>query len=786
MKQPIGARVPSNLGGVFVTGSGCFVDDISLPGMLHARFVRCPHPHAEIVSIDASKAQKIPGVELVWTAHELCPYLKTNLFGHDIADEEPLATNTARYVGDEVAIVLAKDANTAIEAAEQVHVTYKLLSAVTCAKEALKPTSPLIHPNLDEDPNSPVHRNILHSFSIITGNPEKAAKNSEISVSRSFKTNRTSPSPLEPHGVVANYTPGRGLTIHSPNQKPHSMVIHLEKLLGFESGSITWNVPDVGGSFGNKAELLPHEICASILSIATRRPIKIILDRMEELQSGRGRPEESFNACLTSDISGNFTSLTIDMIQNTGAYASYGIHTSETPGLLAACPYLIENQSIFGKVVYTNVVPSGAVRGFGDSQYTFVREQLVDELSRKIGMDPIDIRLQNIASIDQMPITTATGIKWRNTDLPSCILAVKDSLNTSFPSTSSDKIHGIGIAVSVKRNGKKGDKSDFSKATVELTQKGVIYVYTDVISVGQGTETALAQIVADILGVSLNRIKVITGNTDTIADGHGVGADRGIVFIGTATSMATESLKQKIIDLSATFLDIDSSSVVLSQDRIFDINNPQNGMDFDTFSYRARFDDPYTKTDPSKGGISLIGHSTFESFAAETVDPITRLGNVSHTYTHSAVGVIIELDTGTGDIDIIDIAVAEDLGKVINPMFVEGQLQGCIGHASGDVLLESFTYDNLGYPQTGTLVDYHLPTILDVPMLTKMHKIESPDPETSHGQRGAGEGALLPFPAAVANALYDATGIRFTKLPLSPSQILPSIVQSGILSSKKL
>lgn len=786
MTNSIGSRIPSKLGEIFVTGSGSFIDDMAFPGMLHARFVRCPHPHAEIVSVDISSALSIPGVELVWTWEDLSPYLNSNYFGHDLLDEVPLVIDRARYVGDEVAIVLAQDAHTAIEASEAVNITYKSLPAVTNVEDALSSTSPILHPRLDLDPISSVKGNLLHSFSIKTGDIKTALKSPHISVSGSFKTNRTSPSALEPHGVIASYSSGRGLTIHSPNQKPHSMVTHLENIFGFEPGTITWNVPDIGGSFGTKAELLSHEICAAALTIATHKPVKIILDRLEELQTGRGRPEEHFEACLTADKNGNFISLTVDMIQNTGAYASYGIHTSETPGLLAACPYLIEHQNISGKVVYTNVVPSGAVRGFGDSQYTFVREQLVDALSRKLNRDPIDLRLQNIATKEQMPLTTATGIKWRNTDLPSCINAVRDSLILPSTPPSKNKLRGMGIAVSVKRNGKKGANSDFSKATIEVNNKGTVYIYSDVISVGQGTETSLAQIASEILGVSQKRIKVITGNTDTIADGHGVGADRGTVFIGSATAKAAENLREKITKIASKFLRIDPINVVLSDDKIFDSSNPNHGMDFTEFAHRARFDDPSTKLDKNETGVSLIGHATFESLEAQTVDPNTRLGNVSHTYTHSSVGVIIDVDLGTGDIDIVDICVAEDLGCVINPLLVEGQIQGCIGHATGDVLLENFTYDAHGYPHNGTLVDYHLPTTVDVPLLTKMHKIESPDPATSHGQRGAGEGALLPFPAAIANAVYDATGVRFRELPLSPQKILPSLIEHGLSTHKKL
>ncbi|MFL2521189.1 MAG: xanthine dehydrogenase family protein molybdopterin-binding subunit [Halobacteriales archaeon] len=785
MTNSIGSRIPSKLGEIFVTGSGNFVDDMAFPGMLHARFVRCPHPHAKIVSIDTSHALSIPGVELVWTWKDLSPYLTSNHFGHDVLDEEPLATDRARYVGDEVAIVLAQDAHTALEASEAVSITYDLLPAVTSVEDALSSTSPLLHPRLDEDPSSSVKGNLLHSFSIRTGDIPTALKSPHVSVSGSFKTNRTSPSALEPHGVIASYTPGRELAIHSPNQKPHSMVTNLETIFGFEPGFVTWNVPDIGGSFGTKAELLSHEICAAALTLATRKPVKIILDRLEELQTGRGRPEEHFNACLTADKNGNFISLTVEMIQNTGAYASYGIHTSETPGLLAACPYLIEHQHISGKVVYTNVVPSGAVRGFGDSQYTFVREQLVDAISRKLNRDPIDLRLQNIATKDQMPITTATGIKWRNTDLPSCITAVRDSLLPPPTPPSNNKLRGMGIAVSVKRNGKKGANSDFSKATVEVNNKGTVYIYSDVISVGQGTETGLAQITSEILGISQKRIKVITGNTDTIADGHGVGADRGTVFIGSATAKAAENLREKIIKIASNFLQIEPKHVTLSSDRIFDASNPDNGMEFTEFARRARFDDPSTKLNQNETGVSLIGHATFESLEAQTVDPKTRLGNVSHTYTHSAVGVIVDVDLGTGDIDILDICVAEDLGCVINPLLVEGQIQGCIGHAAGDVFLENFTYDSHGHPHNGTLVDYHLPTTIDVPLLTKMHKIESPDPATSHGQRGAGEGALLPFPAAIANAIHDATGVRFRELPLSPQKILPSLIDHGFSTHKK-
>ncbi|WP_338727461.1 xanthine dehydrogenase family protein molybdopterin-binding subunit [Haladaptatus sp. DJG-WS-42] len=781
----IGARVPSKLGRKLVTGHGTYVDDISLPGMLHGRFVRSQYAHARVTAVDTSEVAAMDGVVLVWTAADIDPYVER--FGVQVRDEEALVTDIARYVGDEIALVVAEDRNTAIEAADRVRVEYEKLDVVTTAEDALAEGAPLVHPELAADEESGVVGNLVREYTVQAGDVEDAFKTADIIIEESFQTNKTNPCPLEPHGCVADYNPGTGtLTIWTPNQAPHLFVTTLANaLVGIESGDIVCKVPDVGGAFGVKIESLTHEVCAAALARHLERPVKIVLDRLEDMQVGRGRADESFDAKLAATSDGRLVGMTVDMVQNTGARVGFGLNVALNPMTNIDGPYLIPNQRATAKVVYTNLMPSTAVRGFGDPQFTFVREQLVDMAAAALGMDPIELRLKNIVTKDEMPIRTPTGLLWQNIDLPECVRRVREMIDwdahTGGYRTDDGKLRGVGFAALVKRNGNRNSLGfDLSQATVQMDVNGRVTVRTGIASIGQGTETGIAQIVAETLGVSVERVTPVVGDTDSTPYDLGVWADRGIVFAGSAAAMAAEQLKETIVTLAAHRLGVDEAAIALADDRIFERENPENGLDIEAFVRWALFGGRESRPAAFRDGVVLQGQAVFETQVATTLDPETNHGNLGHSYTHGALAVLVEIDPGTGDVAVIDVAVSEDLGRVINPSLVEGQVHGCIAHAIGDALLERMAYDETGILQNGTLVDYHLPTSVDVPMISNISEVESPDPATHFGQRGVGESSLLPVTAAIANAIYDATGLRFCTLPITPDQLLVRLIDEGV------
>jgi|TARA_A100001037_G_scaffold304267_1_gene340532 carbon-monoxide dehydrogenase large subunit len=786
--REIGKSVNSKLGKKLVTGQGQFIDDLHLPGMLYARFVRSPHAHARIISIDTSDAKAYPGVELVWTAEDIDPYVKP--FGHPSltrADEEALASDKVRYVGDEVAIVLAKTKNIAIEAADLVRVEYEKLPAVVGIEDALAEGAPVVHPTLSDDPNCEVKGNLLNTCHVHVGNYEDPLSDADIIVEGSFKTHKTNPSPLEPHGCVAHYDRAAPkLTLWSSNQVPHLLRKYVaDTILNLEVEQVVCKMPDIGGGFGVKLELFSHEICASVLAMVTGKPVNMVLDRIEELKAGRGRHPETFTAKLGLKNDGTIVGMDIDMFQNTGAYGSFGKTIAFSAMATCSGPYPIPNQRITGSVVYTNVMPGSAVRGYGDPQFTYVREQLVDMAAEELGMDPIDLRLKNVPRIEDMPLRTPSGLKWVNSDMPECLHIVRDRLNwdkeRSSPKTNDGKLRGIGMATIMKRAGNKSAKgADYSSAIVQMNHYGQVTVFSGICSIGQGTETALCQIVADVLGISTDDVTPVIGDSDITPDDMGVWADRGTIMGGTSAAMAAENLKQTIVSLSAWLLKINEDDVEIENGLIHEKGNSDNGITMKELAHKATFGDPEDRPEIFRKGVSLVGAAKFETLEAEFLDPETGTGNISHGYTFGAFGVIVEIDPGTGVVQVVDAAICEDVGKLINPKLLEGQTQGGIIHGLGEILLEEMVYDSNGNLENGSLVDYHLPTAADVPMITKIDELENPDPSTSHGQKGAGECSTVPVPAAVANAVYDATGIRFFEGPLTPRHVLPRLVEAGL------
>jgi carbon-monoxide dehydrogenase large subunit len=778
----VGKSVNSKFGRRLVTGTGQYVDDIDLSGQRHARFVRSQLSHARIVDVDTSEAEAMEGVELVWTAEDLAPYV--GQYGLILPDEEPLVADRARFVGDEIAVVVAKDRQTAILAAEAVDVEYERLEAVTNVDEALDEDAPVLHPELDEDPEIDIDGNTASEYDLETGDVDGAFEDAAVVVEDTFQTNKTNPTPLEPKGCVADYNRGeQELTLHSSNQAPHLMKEYLsEALVDLDPSDIVVKIPDIGGGFGVKIEAFPHEVCASALSMALGRPVKLVLDRLEEMQAGRGRHDERLNARLALSEDGDIVGWDVEVLQSTGAHASFGPAVISSAGITSAGPYYIPNQHIRGKALYTNVMPGSAVRGFGDPQYTFAREQLLEQACAELDLDPMEVRRQNAPELEEMPMRTPTGINWRGADIQECFDRVEDMINwdehRNFGRTKDGKLRGVGMGTLMKRGGNKkvaGTESD--AAVVQMNKFGEITVLIGTPSIGQGTETGIVQIVADTLGVSSDEVKPIIGDSDVTPEGFGAWADRGTIIGGTAAAKAAEDLRANLTPLAAQMLGVDEDDVEFAGGGVREAGNPDNAIPMDDLADEATFANPEDRPEGMKDGISLVGRARFDSQEAEVPDP---KGSLSHGYTWGCLAVVVDVDPMTGKIDVVDVAISEDVGKAINPKMIEGQTQGAIAQALGEVLLEHYDYDEGGNLANGSLVDYHLPTAKDVPIITKIDEVETPDPTTSHGQKGVGECPLVPVPAAVANAVADATGIRFTELPLTPDRVLPRLAEEGI------
>lgn len=778
----VGERVPSKQGRRLVTGHGEYIDDMNVEGQRHARFVRSQYAHALIEDVDTSEAEARDGVDLVWTAEDLEPYVQD--YGLIVEDEVPLSKDRVRFVGDEIAVVVAEDRHTAIQAADRVDVEYEPLDPLLDAEDALADDAPCLHPQLDEDPESPVEGNVASEYDLQAGNVEGAIEDADIVLEDTFETNKTNPTPLEPKGCLANYNPGeQELVIDTSSQAPHLLKEYLaDALVDIHPSDVVVRIPDIGGGFGVKIEAFPHEVCASALSMATQRPIKFVLDRLEEMQAGRGRHPETLHARLALTEDGDITAWDVEVLQGTGAHASFGPAVISSAGITSAGPYYIPNQHIRGKTVYTTEMPGSAVRGFGDPHYTFAREQLLQEAAAELDVDPMEIRRKNAPELEEMPMRTPTGINWRGADIHECFDRVCEMINwdehRGGSVTRDGKLRGVGMGTLMKRGGnKKVAKTESDSAVVSMNKFGEITFLLGTSEIGQGTVTGIVQIVADTLGVDPDRVKPIIGDTDVTPEGFGVWADRGTIIGGTAAAMAADDLKENLRPTAAAMLGIDEADVVFADDQVFEANNPSNAAGIEDLAQEATFADPADRPAGQKGGVNMTGRARFDSQEAEVPDP---KGSLSHGYTWGVLAAVVDVDPRTGEIDVVDVAISEDIGKVINPNMVEGQTQGAIAQALGEVLLEDYDYDSSGNLANGSLIGYHLPTAKDVPLITKIDEVETPDPTTSHGQKGVGECPLVPVPAAVTNAVADATGIRFTSLPLTPDRVLPELIEHDL------
>jgi carbon-monoxide dehydrogenase large subunit len=788
----VGERANSYDGRRFVTGHGEYVDDIATQDMLHACFVRSEHASARIVDVDTAAAEAHAGVDRVWTHEDVAAHVDEP-FGYMLDDEMVLADDRVTYDGQEIAVVLADSRETAREAADLVEVEYDPGGAVTSAEEALADDALVVHPDLDADPDNHTDGNVAWTGQVIAGDHEDPMADADVVVEGEFETNKTTPAPLEPHGCIAEYNPGNEtLELTSSTQMPHLLSVELAQVIeGLEQRDIVCKLPDVGGGFGIKLDPYPFEICSAVLSMATERPVKHVLDRREEFRAGRGRAAEQLSGRLGVTEDGDIVGIDVDLLQDTGACAAYGVAVAYSSTNCGQGPYKIPNQNWNATVAYTNLMPTTAVRGFGDPQVTFMREQLVEMAAEEIGMDAVELRLQNVPRQAEMPMRSAAGHIWRNADMVTCLKRTREMVNwddhRGGTRTREGKLRGVGMGTIMKRGGNKSASGgDFDEAVVKMNRHGDVTVLTAVASIGQGTETGINQLVADTLGVPLDRVDAVRGDTDATPEGLGVWADRGTIIGGSAAARAAQDLAETLTAVAGHLLEADPDDIELREGRAVDTTDPEVGMEIKELANVAMLGNPETlgpeaeRPEKLRGGISLVGRGKYQSQEVEFVDPDTGRGNVAHSYTFGALAVVVDVDPRTGDVDVVDVAICEDIGNAINPKLIEGQVQGAIAQGLGETLYEEYAYDEAGNLLNGSMADYHLPTASEVPMITNIEELENPDPTTSHGQKGVGECPLVPTSAAVANAVCDATGLRFYDLPISADRVLPRLAEAGL------
>jgi len=725
-----------------------FVSDIKLPGMLCGRILRSPHPHARILHIDTSRAKRVPGVKAVITFDDT----PKAPFGPKTEDWTILAGDKVRFVGDEVAGVAAVDEDTAEEALSLIAVDYEELPAVFDPMEAMQPGAPLIH---DRD------RNILDVFTLARGDVDLAFEESDIVHSERYQTTQVYQAYLEPMACVTQMDPSGKITFYVATQIPSMTRITYSKALGLPLEKVRVVVPHYGGAFGAKMETNLH-LVAAILSQKTGKPLRMVNPREDDFIAGNPRVPMYIDLKIGAQKDGTLTGKEVRVVGAAGARAVYAQIVVATACYRIDSLYHFRNLRTEGLTVYTNTIPTSCCRGFGNAQMTFAVESSLDMIAEAIGMDPAELRIKNGLKTGEISIH---GWNIESSGLEECVKKATERSQWKEKRATKRFAHGIGLACCNHVSGNRAFAREFDGGAgiVRIGREGKVLVYHGESNAGQGQRTIFAQIVAEELGIPLELVEVARVDTDVSPFGMGSFGSRGTVFGGNGVKAAAADAKRQIFELAAELLKADPSLLGAKDGKIFVIGSPDKYIPFQKLAETALF---------KRAGAPIVGTGFW---APDTVppDPETKYGNISPAYPFACHIAEVQVDTETGQVHLINFVAAHDVGRAINPQATEGQIQGGVAMGIGWALTENMVVEK-GKLLNPNFLDYVIPGPLDLPPIEPI-LVEPIDPNGPFGAKGIGEPALNPAAAAVANAIYDATGVRINELPITPEKILISL-----------
>ena len=747
-------------------GNGRYLSDIKLHGMVHAVFVRSPHAHALIRGIDASTAVADPRVVCVLTADDLPAGLPplpcidaeetTKPFNQPI-----LAVDKVRFVGEPVALVVVEgDRYIAEDIAGLVDVDYEPLPAVSTAEAAMAPEAPLVH----------FESNVVDVLEYSVGDAPSALADAPHTLTERFVTQRYAGTPLETRGVIVQWDePRRGLTMWSSTQVPHSLKATLVGYLGLPENAVRVIAPDVGGAFGVKLQPYPEEIVLGLAAEQVGRPIKWVEDRYEHfLASTHGR-EQYHDVKVGYDNDGKILAIHDHAVTNTGAYLQRLTLVEPFIGVsMLSGPYVIEHQQLVSTVVMTNTTPLNPFRGVGHVQAAFTMERIVDLVAAAVGIDPGEVRKRNMFSKDVFPLHRGIGnvlageIIYDSGDYQECLRRAMaaaewdDFRGEQENARAEGRYLGIGIGFFVEETG----LGPYESGRVRVEPSGQVIVFTGACSSGQGHDTVLAQITADELGVGFDDIVVVHGDTDLVASGVGTYASRSAPIGGTAVRHAAGSIKEQAIQIAAAMLEASPQDLELVDGEVRVKGSPVSSVSLAQVAGRVAPGQPLPE-----------GVDNYTLDATDIYHPPTN------TFSYGCHVATVEVDVDTGVVTLLRHVVVNDSGTLINPLLVDGQVQGGVALGIGGALLEEIAYSDDGQPQNANFMDYLVPAIGNMPEMVVEHMIV-PTPLNADGMKGAGEGGAVGAPAAIANAVADALiplGAKITETPLGPETVYRAV-----------
>jgi carbon-monoxide dehydrogenase large subunit len=768
----VGARIRRREDPRLITGRATYVDDVKAIDMLYAAFIRSPYGHAKIRSIDLAPAKGFPGVFAAYEGGDLVRAgVKDLPVAHKMAQllvppHPALAVGETRYVGEAVAVVVANDPYVARDAAELVNVTYDELPAVTDPLKALE-GKPYVHEAFGT--------NVAFRLPLKSGDPDAAFQSADAVIKQRFVNQRLAPVPVEPRGVVAQWNRGEeALTVTTSTQIPHLLRTQLALVLGLPENHIRVIAPEVGGGFGSKLNVYSEEVACAWLAMQLGRPVKFIETRSECFQAMiHGRDQiDDVEVAVKND--GTITAMRLRVVANLGAYFQLLTPVIPTLTLLMApgC-YQIPNMDTECIGVFTNTMPTDAYRGAGRPEATYLIERTLDLVARKLDLDPVEIRRRNFIKSDKFPYTTAMGLTYDSGRYEATMdhaLKAADYAGLRKEQEAARKagrLVGIGISTYVEVCGMGPSAAmpaaGWDSATIRVEPTGAVTVLTGVSPHGQGEETTFAQVVADELGVPIEQITVLHGDTDKVQYGVGTFGSRGTAVGGAALKMAIDVIKAKAIQIAAHQWEANPADLEYRDGKIMVKGDPSKAM-----------------TTAEAGFLAFMGDKLPPGMEPG-LDATRRFEPPNFVYPFGTHICVVEVDPQTGTTKILRYLATDDCGKIINPMIVGGQIHGGIAQGVAQALFEEVVYDENGALLTGTLLDYAVPRAADLPNFELDHTV-TPTDVNPLGVKGVGEAGTIASTPAVVNAVIDALaplGITHIDMPLKPEKVWNAIQQAG-------
>ena len=782
----VGQPVPSLTNTKLVAGRGRFVDDIQLPGMAYASVLRSPFAHARIRGIDASRAEALPGVLHVLTGREVAEEMNPIPETYDTAAVGAkgvrwyaLCVDRARYVGEAVAAVVAEDKFTAYAALDLIDVDYEELPVVSDPEKAMEDGAALVEPDWGD--------NVMASRDIVLGDPDAAFAAADGTVSGYVRSARITGTAIEPRGCVASYDAYEDtLTFWDSTQNPHPLRNYLAETLGMPDTSIRVIQPHVGGGFGLKIPTFQEEPLVAYLARKLKRPVKWIEERSENFWTGGHARDTRFSYQAAYMDDGTVTGIRLEVIADVGApTALCGWGMSFVTWYCLPCVYKIPNSETHLRSVVTNKCPWNAYRGYGKDAASFLMDRIMDHIARETGIDRVEVRFRNFIPPEEFPFPQVSGAMIDSGDYAKALSTVLEMVDyETFPALQEQaraegRRIGLGIGQELIPEGCSMPGSlllnGCDGTEVRVSPTGEVTVLTGVTSPGSGNETGIAQIVADALGCTFDRIRVVQGDTESCPWGFGNYSARSVIIGGSAAHLAATDVKEKMVRVAANMLEASPADLEAADGRIFVRGTPDRCVTHDEVAHEV-YRNPHG---PNMEGIEPALEAQRHFKIDNVYHQPEKQGRFSAypSWPNGVAAVVVEVDEETGYVKVLRYCMVHDAGLIVNPLLAEANLHGGVAQGLGAALYEQIAYDDDAQPLTATFMDYTIPTAVEVPDIELKHQ-ETLTPFTPLGTKGVGEsGVGAPLGAlcsAIENALPELD-LQMTELPLTPSRVWSAI-----------